>query len=95
MVIHRILADSFLKFNGIPGFIFPQSENISATNGCMVTSFCMSDSNLPGSALKVPKLNSVIDFGYSLALAKLNKTPKISCYRWCTHFDRTNFYRDN
>jgi hypothetical protein len=28
-----IQADSFHKFNSIPAFILPQSENISATNG--------------------------------------------------------------
>jgi hypothetical protein len=42
VVIHRIQADSFHKFNSIPAFILPQSENISATNGRMVAPFCLS-----------------------------------------------------
>ena len=31
--IHRNQVDSFHKFNTIPIFILPQSENIAATNG--------------------------------------------------------------
>jgi hypothetical protein len=30
------------EFNSIPAFILQQSENISATNGCVVVPFCMS-----------------------------------------------------
>jgi hypothetical protein len=33
----------FHKFNGIPAFVLPQSENISATNGRVAETFCMSD----------------------------------------------------
>jgi hypothetical protein len=37
-----IQADGFHKFNSIPVFILPQSENISGTNGSMVTPIWMS-----------------------------------------------------
>jgi hypothetical protein len=36
-------ADSFHKFNSIPAFIIPQSENISTTNGRVVMTLCMSE----------------------------------------------------
>ena len=39
--IHRVQADSSHKFNSIPAFILPQSENISAANGCMTATLCM------------------------------------------------------
>jgi hypothetical protein len=42
LVIDRIQADSFYKFNSIPAFIILQTENISATNGRVVAPFCMS-----------------------------------------------------
>ena len=42
MVIHIIQAVCLHKINGIPAFIFPQSENMSKTNGHMVATFCMS-----------------------------------------------------
>jgi hypothetical protein len=42
VVIHSILSDSFHKFNGIPAFFLPQSENISATNGRVAVTLCMS-----------------------------------------------------
>ena len=32
----------FIEFNYNSAFILPQSETVSATNGRMVTSFCMS-----------------------------------------------------
>ena len=37
----RKSADSFHKRNSIPAFIVQKSENISATNGCIVLPFCM------------------------------------------------------
>ena len=43
MVIHRIKADSFHNLNSTTVFILPQSENISATDGSGVASFCMSE----------------------------------------------------
>ena len=47
VVICRIQAANLHKFNGISAFIFPQSENISATNGRVVTTFCISALNIP------------------------------------------------
>jgi hypothetical protein len=41
VVIYRIQAANLHKFNGISAFILPQSENISVTNGRVVTPFCM------------------------------------------------------
>ena len=41
--IHRIQADTFHKFNCIQAFTLPQSENISASNGRVFTTFCMSE----------------------------------------------------
>ena len=43
VVIHKIQADSFNKFNGYPAFILLQYENISATNGCVVETLCMAE----------------------------------------------------
>ena len=42
VAIYRIWSDSFHKINGIPVFFLPQSENISATNGRVAATFCMS-----------------------------------------------------
>ena len=41
VVIYRIQAANLHKFNGMSAFILPQSENISVTNGHVVTPFCM------------------------------------------------------
>ena len=41
--IHRIQADSFRNFNSMQVSILPQSQNISATNGNVVPTFCMSE----------------------------------------------------
>ena len=37
--------DSVHKFNSIPAFILPRSENIYVTNGCVVKTYCMSACN--------------------------------------------------
>jgi hypothetical protein len=55
VVIHRIEADSFHNFNGIPAFILPQFENISVTNGRVAATFCMS-------AYKIIKLKQLFPY---------------------------------
>ena len=54
VVIYKNKVEIFHKFNGDPVFILLQSENISATNGHVVATFCMSgDNHLPILDLKV------------------------------------------
>ena len=52
VVIYKNKVEIFHKFNGDPVFILPQSENISATNGRVVATFCMSDVNLKAMSTK-------------------------------------------
>ena len=39
---YRIQAESFPKFDSISAFNLPQSEFFSATNDCVIATFCMS-----------------------------------------------------
>jgi hypothetical protein len=46
VVIYRIQDDSFHDFDSNSAFTLPQSENIFATNGCVIVTFCNLVSNL-------------------------------------------------